>query len=121
ARPNIKTIMNIGLAYDTSTEKVKRALEIIKEVYGGHPMTENLIVSFNRFDPSALNILLVHWWKQPDYVGSLGGLQEMNLALKERFDKEGILFAHPTQTLYMRRDSYLAELEKESQQTPPIT
>lgn len=105
ARPNIKTVMNIGITYDTPVEKVKLALQIIKEVYGGHPMTGDLVMSFNKFESSALNILVVHWWKAPDFLGSLAGLQEMNLALKERFDREGINFAFPTQTLYVKQDS----------------
>lgn len=104
-RPNIKTVMNIGITYDTPVEKVKLALKIIKEIYGGHPKTGDLVMSFNKFESSALNILVVHWWKDPDFLASLAGLQEMNLALKERFDKEGISFAFPTQTLYVKQDS----------------
>jgi MscS family membrane protein len=38
-------------------------------------------------------------------VEYLGGIQEMNLSLKERFDAEGINFAFPTQTLYVKQDS----------------
>lgn len=105
ARPNIKTVMNIGLTYDTPVEKVKLALQTIKEVFGGHPMTGNLVMSFNKFESSSLNILVVHWWKDADFLASLGGLQEMNLALKERFDHEGIGFAFPTQTVYLKQDS----------------
>ncbi len=105
ARPRIKTIMNIGITYDTPVERVKLALEIIKEVYGKHPMTSELITSFNKFESSSLNVLVVHFWKDSDFVASLGGLQEMNLSLKERFDKEGINFAFPTQTLYVKQDS----------------
>ena len=105
ARPNIKTIMNIGITYDTPVEKVKLALQIIKEVYGSHQMTGDLVTSFNKFESSSLNILVVHWWKAPDFLGSLAGLQEMNLQLKERFDREGINFAFPTQTLYVKQDS----------------
>lgn len=105
ARPNIKTVMNIGITYDTPVEKVKLALSIIKEIFGGHPMTGNLVMSFNKFESSSLNILVVHWWKDADFLASLGGLQEMNLALKERFDKEGISFAFPTQTVYVKQDS----------------
>lgn len=105
ARPNIKTVMNIGITYDTPVEKVKLALAIIKEIFGGHPNTENLVMSFNKFEASSLNILVVHWWNNTDVVASLAGLQEMNLALKERFDKEAISFAFPTQTLYVKQDS----------------
>lgn len=104
ARERIKTVMNIGITYDTPTEKVKRAIAIIKEVYGSHPMTSELLTSFNKFESSALNILVVHHWKNSDFAASLGGLQEMNLTLKERFDAEKIEFAFPTQTVYVKQN-----------------
>src|SRR6185436_7683335 len=36
-RPSIKTEMNLGLTYDTPTDKVKRALDILEETYRKHP------------------------------------------------------------------------------------
>lgn len=119
ARERIKTEMNLGLTYDTPVEKVRLALQIIKDVFGNHPMTSELVTSFNRFDNSALNILVVHFWKDSDFAASLAGLQEMNLALKERFDKEGISFAYPTQTLYVKQDPK-GRLSASSKK-PPIT
>ena len=104
-RPNIKTTMNIGITYDTPTEKVKRALQILEEIYKNHAKTFDCLISFNKFGDSALNIQVVHWWNSTDYKEYLAGLQEMNLALKERFDKAGINFAFPTQTLYVKQDS----------------
>jgi len=105
ARPNIKTVMNIGITYDTPVEKIKLALKIIEEVFRGHPKTEKLVMSFNKFENSSLNILVVHWWNDADFLASLAGLQEMNLTLKGRFDQEKISFAFPTQTLYLKQDS----------------
>jgi MscS family membrane protein len=105
ARPNIKTVMNLGITYDTPVEKVKRALKLIEEVFRGHPQTADLVLSFNKFESSSLNILVVHWWNGTDMKACLAGLQEMNLALKERFDNEKINFAFPTQTLYVKQDS----------------
>ena len=32
-------------------------------------------------------------------------MQELNLAIKERFDAEKIEFAFPTQTIYVKQDS----------------
>src|SRR5256886_258915 len=104
-RPNIKTTMNIGITYDTPTEKVKRALQILEEIYKNHAKTFDCLISFNKFADSALNIQVVHWWNSTDYKEYLAGLQEMNLALKEGFDKAGISFAFPTQTLYVKQDS----------------
>lgn len=106
-RPNIKTEMNIRITYDTPAEKVTRALEILKEVYGNHPMTQDLMVSFNRFADSALNINVVHWWRSTDFRAYLAGMQDLNLTVKKRFDSEKIEFAFPTQTLYVKRDPSL--------------
>ncbi len=106
-RPNIKTTMNVGLTYDTSTAKVKRAIEILTEIYKPHPKTQDLIVSFHQFGDSSLNILVVHWWNGTDQKEYLAGMQEMNLTLKQRFDDEGISFAFPSRTVYVRQDSPL--------------
>ncbi len=105
SRPNIKTVMNIGITYDTPTEKVKRAVAILEEIYKSHPQTADLIVSFNQFADSALNIQVVHWWKSANAREHLAGMQELNLMVKERFDAEGISFAFPSQTVYLKQDS----------------
>lgn len=104
-RPNIKTEMNFGLTYETSAEKLKLAAKILQEIYGSHPQTHDLLVSFNKFTDSTLNILVVHWWKGTDGKAYLAGLQEMNLKVKERFEAEKLGFAFPSQTLYLKQDS----------------
>jgi len=104
-RPNIRTVMTIGITYDTPAEKVKRAGEIIQEVFKSHPMTADVWVSFNQFADFSLNFLVIHWWNSTVYKDYLAGMQEMNLALKARFDAAGISFAFPTRTLYVKQDS----------------
>jgi MscS family membrane protein len=104
-RPNIRTLINIGITYSTSAEKVKQALAIVEEVYRKHPMTQDTLISFNKFGDFSLNIFVVHWWKSTVYKDYLAGMQEMNLQLKQRFDESGIEFAFPTQTLYLKQDS----------------
>ena len=104
-RPNIKTVMNVGVTYDTPAEKVQRALQIINDIYRPHPKTADLIISFNKFESSSLNILVVHWWDSTDFKEYLLEFQKLNLELKRQFDAEGISFAFPTQTLYLKQDS----------------
>ena len=89
----------------TPTDKVKRALKILEEIYRAHPMTADLLITFNRFADSALNIAVVHWWNSTDQKAYLAGMQDLNLQVKQRFDAEGICFAFPTQTLYVKQDS----------------
>ena len=102
-RANIRTLMNIGITYDTPTEKLKRALQILEEIYRSHPMILDVWISFNKFGDSALNIQVIHWWKSTDQKVYLAGMQQLNLRIKERFDQEGIDFAFPTQTLHVKQ------------------
>ena len=104
-RINIRTEINLGLTYDLPAEKVRRALQLLEEIYRSHPMTADLTVSFNKFASSSLNIVVVHWWKGGDGQAQQAGMQELNLKIKERFDAEQIAFALPSQTLYVRQDS----------------
>jgi len=104
-RPSIKTVMNIGVTYDTPSQQIERAMQIIEEVYRPHPKTADLLISFNKFESSALNILVVHWWNSKNMKEYLLGFQGLNLELKRRFDAEGINFAFPSQTVYLRQDS----------------
>jgi small-conductance mechanosensitive channel len=88
-----KTAMNLVLAHSTPTPKVERALSLLAEIYRGHPMTKEVSISFNRFAGRHINIMIVHWWKGTEYQQYLAGMQAMNLAVKTRFDAEGISLA----------------------------
>ena len=102
-RPIIRTEMNLGLTYDTPVEKVKRATAILEEVFHAHPKTSDLIISFNKFADSALNILVVHVWNGTDVKEHFAALQELNLQVKGRFEAEAIEFAFPTQTIHVKQ------------------
>jgi MscS family membrane protein len=102
-RPTIRTEMNIGITYDTPTDKVKRATEILEEIFRADPKTHDLIISFNKFNDSALNIFVVHVWDGTEGKEHFDALQELNLKIKERFDAEKIEFAFPTQTLHVKQ------------------
>jgi len=104
-RPSIRTVMDLGLTYDMSAAKVRRAVEILNEVYKAHPKTKDLIVAFNQFAASALNIRVIHWWDGGDNKAYMAGLQELNLTVQERFEAEKIAFAFPTQTVLLKQDS----------------
>lgn len=107
SRPTIRTVFNIGLTYDTPAEKIELATRILEEVLRKHPSTHDVVIGFNKFADSSLNLSVVHWWKETDYKAYLGGMQAMNLEIKRRFDDQGLQFAFPTQTLYLKQDSEL--------------
>ena len=98
-RPTIRTEMNLGLTYDTPNTKLREALRLLEETYRGHPKTQDVWVTFNRFADSALNIQVIHWWNALDHREYLAGMQELNLLVKERLDGAGVEFAFPSQTV----------------------
>ncbi len=106
-RPFIKRVMNVTITYDTPTEKITRAVEILREILDNHDgMNPELPprVYFNDFNADSLNILVLYWYHPPDYWAYLEFSQKVNLQIFERFEKEGIEFAFPTQTLYLAND-----------------
>lgn len=102
-RPNIRTVMDIGIIYETPPEKIKRATQILEEVYRAHPKTKDVLIGFNKFNDFSLNISVVHWWDGLDYKEYLLGMQELNLNIVKRFNQEGIEFAYPTQVHYIKQ------------------
>ncbi len=104
-RPAIKTEMNIGLTYETPVERVRQATAILQEILGKHPQTGDLIISFNRFGDSALNIIVIHNWIGTDAKAHFADMHELNLQIKQRFDAEKIEFAFPSQTIYLKPEA----------------
>jgi MscS family membrane protein len=104
-RPTIKTVINFGLTYETTTGQLKRAVQILEEVYRSHPQTQDVLITFNNFADSSLNINVVHWWKGTDGRACAVGMQELNFKVKERFEAERLDFAFPSRTIYLKQES----------------
>src|SRR5262249_48559502 len=79
-RSTIKTTLNLALPPDTPQAKVKRALELLNRIYAEHPITKEVLVSFNQFLGKNLNLQILHWSKITDYPKYVAGMQEINLA-----------------------------------------
>jgi MscS family membrane protein len=108
-RPFIKRVSNISITYDTPPDKVEKAVQIIKDILAETEEVNRdpeLVprVYFNEFKDFYLNILMIYWVKPPDYWLSQEVHQKVNLAMMRGFADEGIEFAFPTQTLYVKKE-----------------
>jgi len=101
-RPSIRTELNLGLACDTPVEKVKLATAMLEEIFRANPKTAEVLVSFNKFTDSALNILVVHVWSGTDAREHFAQMQAWNLRIKQQFEAEKIELAYPTRTIHLR-------------------
>jgi len=108
-RPFIRRKSNITITYDSGHTKAKRAVEIIKEILANVPEVntdpEKLPrVYFSDFNDCSLNIYMSYWVKPADYWLYHEVNQQVNLEMMKRFEAEGIEFAFPTQTLYVKKE-----------------
>jgi len=95
-----KVRLNIGVEYSTSQKKMLEAQRILKDVVKRNKSTDDeSVVSFTEFADSYLNILLIYWIK--DLKRILDTKNEINLAIKEMFEKAGINMAFPTTTVHL--------------------
>lgn len=106
-RPYIRRLANITITYDTPAEKVKKAVNILKELLDNHEGMNPEFpprVYFNDFNPDSLNIIMIYWYHPPDYWAYMEFTEKLNHQIFERFNEEGIDFAFPTQTLHVAGD-----------------
>lgn len=108
-RPFIRRTSNITITYDSSTKKTQRAVEIIKEVLSKVPEINSDSdrpprVYFSDFNDWALNIYMIYWVKPPDYWLYQEVNERINFQIMKLFEAEGIEFAFPSQTLYLKKD-----------------
>jgi len=100
ARPTRRTTFTIGVSYDTSSEKLRKAVAILRDVMAQHPGTDTSRAHFKSYGESALILDVAHWCAYLDYSEYLTCIEEINFEIKERFEDEGIEMAYPTQTVH---------------------
>lgn len=114
-RPSIRRILNVTITYDTPREKIEQAVEILRAVLEEEEIGERIHptingdefpprVYFNDFGADSLNIIVIYWFAPPAYWDYLEHAQKLNLRIFEEFERAGIEFAFPTQTLYLAGD-----------------
>ncbi len=97
-----RVVFSFGVKYETSTEKLKKITEIVKDIVAKIELVRLDRVHFFEFGDFSLIFEVVYYVATGDYTRYMDVQQEINLALKERFEKEEIEFAYPTQTVIVR-------------------
>ena len=107
SEPMRRVVLNIGLTYDTPPEKMREALKILKELpkqveyVSSDP--SDITAVFTNYADSALVIMYIYFVKKPGSV--LDVPSNMNLEILDAFNKAGLNFAFPTQTIYIQEDT----------------
>ncbi len=92
-----------GVVYGTKTKKLKKIPDMVKKIINSVDKADVDRVHFTEFGDSALKFSAVYYVNSKDYAVYRGIQQEINLKIKEKFEKEKIEMAFPTQTIFLEK------------------
>ena len=98
-----RVLFRIGVTYQTSLKQLKEIPKIIENIIKNTKDTAFDRAHFFSYGDFSLIFEVVYFVLNPDYNKYMDIQQEINFAIKEEFEKRGIEFAYPTQTLYLQK------------------
>lgn len=106
SEPMRRVTVTLGLTYDTTPEKMKEALDILraipKRVENVSDNPSDITANFTDYTDSALVITYYYYIEKQGDI--LKVTSDMNLEILAAFNKAGLDFAFPTQTLYVHKE-----------------
>ena len=111
SEPMRRVVLNLGLTYDTTSEKMKEALELLKSIpkrvenVSSNP--SDIVAVFTEYSDSALVIMYIYFIEQQGDI--LGVTSNMNMEILAAFNKAGLNLAFPTRTVYIQKDESLKQ------------
>ena len=100
-----RAVFTLGVTYDTPHEKLEAIPGMVKEIVENQDQTRFHRCHFKTFGASSLDFETVFHMTVPDHDVFMDVQQAINLGLFRLFEKEGIEFAFPTQTLHVKKDT----------------
>ncbi|WP_025270396.1 mechanosensitive ion channel family protein [Hippea sp. KM1] len=108
SRRNIRRITyKIGITYSTPKDKVKEAVNRIREMLKNHPHISKdatLLVYFTEFADSSLNIFIYCFTDTAIWGDYLAIREDVNLRIMEIMEELGIEFAFPSMSVYIEKN-----------------
>jgi small-conductance mechanosensitive channel len=100
-----RVVFQLGVTYQTPVKKLREIPKIIENIIKNVKDTIFDRAHFFSYGDFNLIIEVVYYVIGSDYNKYMDTQQEINFAIKEEFEKRGIEFAYPTQTLYLTKTS----------------
>ncbi len=99
-----RVLFQIGVTYGTPAEKLEKIPETIEAIVRGIADTEFDRTHFQGYGDFSLNFEIVYYVLGNDYNKFMDIQQEINLKIFREFEKMGVEFAFPTQTLHVHKE-----------------
>ncbi|MDD5071831.1 MAG: mechanosensitive ion channel family protein [Patescibacteria group bacterium] len=99
-----RIVFTVGVAYNTSREKLEKIPSLIKEIVAGQKDTRLDRVHLKNFGDFSLVFEIVYYVNSGDYNFYMDTQQSINFGILNKFSEEKIEIAFPTQTLYLKKE-----------------
>jgi len=96
--------LQFGVTYETASDKVKGINTTVEQIFESLKMGRLDRVHFTSFGDSALIFDVVFYSESAAYADFLDLQQAFNFALMDKFAKDGVEFAYPTQVVYLKNN-----------------
>ncbi len=100
-----RIVFRLGVTYDTPLAKLEPINTIIRSAVESQELTRFDRSHFASYGDSALEFEIVYYVLTGDYNLYMDIQQAINLAIARDFQAQGIEFAFPTQTLYIKNET----------------
>lgn len=95
-----------SVTYDTSDEKLQRAVKILEEILEKTPeISKDYVVYLETLAASSIDIKVNAYVKTKNYAKFLKEREKFLFKAIKQYREEGIDFAFPSQTIYMAKDN----------------
>lgn len=101
---NRRIAFSLGVTYNTPSDKLRLVPEMIRKIIDNTDSTNFNRAHLKNFGDFSINFEVVYYVLSQDYNIFMNVQQEINFAIKDAFDANGIEFAFPTQTVYLEKD-----------------
>ncbi len=105
-RPVRRAKFNIGLTYETSSEKIKTIVKEIQNLIDQHPKTnDDGRVRFMEFGDSSLDIMVIYYVNSPEWDDFIDTRENINYGIMSIIENNGSSFAFPSSSIYIEKNN----------------
>lgn len=98
-----RIVFNLGVTYQTKSKQLKIIPGVIKKIVEKQELTKFDRAHFQSYGDSSLNYEIVYFILSSDYTKYMDTQEKINLEIYEQFEKLGVEFAYPTQTVFINK------------------
>lgn len=98
-----RVLLTLSVTYETDDKKLAQIPQWIQKIIENEPNVRFDRSHFKEFGDSALKFETIYFVTSSDYTIYMDAQQNINLAIRDKFKKEKVAMAYPTETIHIAK------------------